>query len=70
MRLMDRTEKRAHAEKLAGKWECRTPEKREKWVKYYENCGEYLDMGDGHVVEIERPSVKSEFCYDGLVLCA
>ena len=64
MKLMDKAEKRAHAEKLADKWECRTPEKRAKWVKYYEGCGEYLDMGDGHVVEIEKPSIKSEFWYD------
>lgn len=64
MKLMDKAEKREHAEKLADKWECRTPEKREKWVRYYEGCGEYLDMGDGHIVEIEKPSIKSEFWYD------
>ena len=64
MKLMTKTEKRAHAEKLADRWECRTPERREKWVRFYEGCGEYLDMGDRHIVEIEKPHVKSEFWYD------
>ena len=64
MKLMDRAEKRAHAEKLADRWECRTAEKREKWVRFYEGRAEYVDMGDGHVVGIEKPSIRSEFWYD------
>ena len=62
MELMGKERKREHAEKLADRWECRTPEKREKWVKHYMR-DDYLDMGDGNVVEIEKPSVKSEFWY-------
>ena len=63
MELMAKAEKRAHAEKLADKWECRTRERFEKWVGHYMR-DDYLDMGGGHVVEIERPHIKSEFWYD------
>ena len=63
MELMTKAEKRAHAEKLADRWECRTPEQREKWVRYYMR-DDYLDFDGEHVVEIEKPSIRSEFYYD------
>ncbi len=63
MKLMDKAEKRAHAEKLADKWGCRTPEQFERWVKHYMR-DDYLDIDGEHVIEIEKPHVKSEFWYD------
>ena len=64
MKLMDKASKAEHAERLADKWECRTEEQRGKWVKYYMGCGEYLDFDGEHVIEIEKPSIRSEFWYD------
>ena len=63
MKVMDKASKRAHAEKLADRWGCKTYEQREKWVKHYMR-DDYLDFDGEHVVELERPSVKSEFYYD------
>lgn len=60
MKLMDMQEKRAHAEELAEKWGCGTEGQREKWVKHYMR-DDYLDLDGEHVIEIEKPRVRSEF---------
>lgn len=64
MKLMDKEQKRAHAEQLADKWGCSTQEQRVKWVKYYEGCFDYVDVDGEHVIKVEKPSIRSEFWYD------
>lgn len=63
MEIMDKASKRAHAERLADKWDCRTGEQREKWVKHYMR-DDYLAIDGEHVVTLDRPSIRSEFWYD------
>lgn len=63
MKIMDKASKRAHAEKLTDKWGCKTDEQREKWVRHYMR-DDYLDLDGVHVIELEKPSIKSEFYYD------
>lgn len=59
MELMDKERKAEHARSLADKWGGK-----ESWVKFYMTRYEYVDVDGEHVIEIERPSIRSEFWYD------
>lgn len=59
MHLMDKKEKKAHVEMLVAK---ERESRRDSWRKYYMN-NEYIQFDCG-VIEVGKPSIKSEFWYD------